>query len=550
MSLRSPAQPRSGPRAATARSAWLSLVAAAALAACGGSPSGGGGNAAPTANAGADQTAAAGVVVNLDGSASQDPEGSALTYTWAVANRPTSSSVAIITNPNAQRPSFVGDVQGNYTLSLLVKDAAGNDSNIDAVIVTIAGGNAAPIAHAGLDRNVKAGGMVVLDGVASRDVNRDTLTYAWSLLSRPDGSSAVLSGADSALPLFKADAPGTYVARLVVNDGQLSSVEDTVTITAASGNVAPNAQPGRPLNVLVGQAATLNGGASADPNGDLLTFSWLVSGRPIGSSLSNLGPGPLPGFVADVAGSYALQLAVNDGASSSQAQTVQLTAGTGNVAPNANAGTYKLVAAGSTVSLSGSASSDANPSTLLTTRWMLTSKPAGSTATLSGIPGVDNPSFVADRAGIYVASLVVWDGFSNSLSDAIGIRATAAAGPFDGSWRGTTAQQGREVSFGASASLMSSFVFVWSLPECYDPIGSPAEVPVFRTEFNFSPTLLVFDDGTFDFVASSGVLRAVNGAVTGGEFRGNITFVPGSNKPVQPSECLAPRTYTFVATKL
>jgi len=77
--------------------------------ACGGgggssssTPGTGGGNIAPTANAGADQTAVEGDIVNLDGSQSSDPDGSISTYSW----RQTVGPNVALTNVNTATPSF------------------------------------------------------------------------------------------------------------------------------------------------------------------------------------------------------------------------------------------------------------------------------------------------------------------------------------------------------------------------------------------------------------------------------------------------------------
>jgi hypothetical protein len=64
------------------------------------------------------------------------------------------------------------------------------------------------------------------------------------------------------------------------------------------------------------------------------------------------------------------------------------------------------------VNLNGGGSTDPDGDTL-TFGWSLTTLPAGSSATLTG-PASETPSFVADVAGTYVATLVVNDG---TLSD-------------------------------------------------------------------------------------------------------------------------------------
>jgi hypothetical protein len=75
---------------------------------------------------------------------------------------------------------------------------------------------------------------VSLDGSASSDTNDDVLTYSWSFVSRPAGSTAAFSDPTSAQPSFVVDEPGDYVVSLVVNDGFVDSVAATVTITAIS----------------------------------------------------------------------------------------------------------------------------------------------------------------------------------------------------------------------------------------------------------------------------------------------------------------------------
>lgn len=88
-------------------------------------------------------------------------------------------------------------------------------------------------AIAGTDRTVTADPVasVALDGSASVAPSGVTLTYAWVLSTRPDGSAAALTGANTATPAFVADRPGTYTAQLTVSAGD-DSDSDTVTVQA------------------------------------------------------------------------------------------------------------------------------------------------------------------------------------------------------------------------------------------------------------------------------------------------------------------------------
>lgn len=97
-------------------------------------------------------------------------------------------------------------------------------------------GNGQPVAHAGVDQAVALGNPLPLDATSSADPDGDALTYAWSVVSRPAGSSAVLGDATLASPSFVPDALGAYVLALTVSDGSLSSAEDRINVTAVGAD--------------------------------------------------------------------------------------------------------------------------------------------------------------------------------------------------------------------------------------------------------------------------------------------------------------------------
>jgi len=184
-------------------------------------------NSAPVADAGADQTAPVGALVTLDGSASFDVDGDPLTYDWSLADVPAGSAAAL-SNTAVVDPAFVIDVPGTYTASLAVNDGTA-DSAADIVLVTTE--NSPPVADAGPDIEAFVGDTIVLDGSGSSDVDGDALSYAWSLLSGP--STPELADANLAIANFVADAAGSYVAQLIVNDGSVNSAPDTSMIEVA-----------------------------------------------------------------------------------------------------------------------------------------------------------------------------------------------------------------------------------------------------------------------------------------------------------------------------
>lgn len=169
---------------------------------------------------------------------------------------------------------------------------------------------------------------------------------------------------------------------------------------------------------------TLNGSASSDPDGDALVFVWVMLAKPRGSQAELSSPLAVrPTFDADVKGSYVFALVVNDGRFHSAEDTVTVIASPGNSSPVANPGPNQDVAVGATVTLDASGSSDPD-NDLLTYTWYL-SPPFGSSAALSDLSAVQ-PTFTADVAGSYFATLQVSDGKLTSSPAVLFVNATEA----------------------------------------------------------------------------------------------------------------------------
>ena len=275
----------------------------------------------PVANAGPDLgNIRPGQTITLDGSTSFDPEGDPLTYSWSLSTP--AGSAAVLANPTSVRPTFIIDRDGDYVVQLIVNDGTVN-STPDSVIIS--SDNVRPVANAGPDQsNIAPNILITLDGSQSFDANGDSLTYSWSL-TKPDGSAAVLLSTTTVSPTFTVDRAGNYVAQLIVNDGTVSSIPDSVVI--ATINVAPVANAGPDQGGVVPlSSVTLNGSGSSDANSDPLTYSWTFVSMPSGSIAALDDPSsPTPKFTADLVGSYEVQLIVNDGTVNGVSDSVIIT---------------------------------------------------------------------------------------------------------------------------------------------------------------------------------------------------------------------------------
>lgn len=459
----------------------------------------------PLANAGPNQTVSVGSTVTLNGSGSSNPSGAGvLTFNWAFVSKPGGSAAQML-NPASVMPTFAIDVAGAYVLALTVTNGFGTDT-ANVAISTL---NSAPVAKAGANLTVAVGSTVLLNGAGSSDVDGDPLTYSWALIAAPVGSNAMLSNSTAVNSAFVADRAGTYVAQLIVRDRSQPSAPSTVTITTQ--NTPPVANAGANRTIAIGSTVQLNGSGSTDVDGDVLTYLWTLIARPVGSSTS-LGNAMAvnPAFTADRAGTYVAQLVVRDGKANSAATTVTVT--TLNTPPVANAGANQTVLAGALVNLNGAGSTDVDGDSL-SYRWSLTSVPSGSTAGLND-PAVANPSFRADRAGTYVAQLVVNDNNGmNSTPSTVTITTNAVQAPTATAGSSQTVKHGAQVMLSGSGTDPQSlpFTFLWSLTA--KPTSSQA---VISNATAATPTFIADLPGTYvvQLVVHNGVLPSVPATVT------------------------------------
>ena len=272
--------------------------------------------------------------------------------------------------------------------------------------------------------------------------------YLWEITSAPEDSSIALLEPNNFRTYLTPISVGTYIVKLTLTDDKGNSSSDEISIFITKTESTPMANAGPYQLVQVGETVTLNGTASADADGDEITYLWESyyspsygggtppeGEDPLISDFGIIGgwytqtaelddvTSPTPSFVASEIGEYKFILTVTDGRNTSFWSTVEIDAVQGNLIPIANAGEDRSVVTSNEITLDGSLSTDED-NDFLTYKWTFASKPSDSNATLFN-ELTSTPSFVADKDGEYVVSLTVNDSMIDSETD----HATITAGP-------------------------------------------------------------------------------------------------------------------------
>ena len=269
-------------------------------------------NQAPVVNAGAGQTITLPATASLTGSATDDGlpnPPAALTTTWSKVSGPGTVNFA---NAAALSTTATFSAAGNYVLRLTASDSVLTSSaNVTITVSPASGVNQAPQVNAGANQSITLPATANLSGSATDDGLPNppaTLTTTWSKVSGPGtvafGNAAMLSTSATF------DTAGSYVLRLSVSDGALTTTADvtiTVNDTAPSGlQVAPIADQTIALGARFQQLVQ----ATAPNINEVLTFALPTA--PTGAALS---PAPLIDWLPTAAqvGVNAFTARVTDG---------------------------------------------------------------------------------------------------------------------------------------------------------------------------------------------------------------------------------------------
>jgi len=255
--------------------------------------------------------------------------------------------------------------------------------------------------------------------LTASDADNDALTY--TLISQPQ-NGVVVGVAPDLVYTPNAGFSGVDSFEFEANDGVSTSNRALVTLNVIA---APNAQPiadaGSNVSVALSTTLTLDGSRSADTDNDTLTYRWSITQAPTGANpLLAASTTATPVLTPDTAGTYRIQLVVNDGQRDSDPDTVEVTVVRPNEPPVADAGGDRTVKLGAPIVLSGTQSFDPEGENL-SYRWQLETQPGGSDAQLVN-PLLPSTELITDMAGLYRISLTVNDGDQDSATVSVDIQ--------------------------------------------------------------------------------------------------------------------------------
>lgn len=163
----------------------------------------------------------------------------------------------------------------------------------DIIIEDPTTSNTPPVANAGIDQAVTTNTLVTLNANASSDIDGDTLSYSWSIISSPSITSS-LEDPTSATPSLIPDTDGDYVISLIVNDGTVDSVVDSVTVSSSTVSVnrsykIVDTNQSLCYNSSTGNTQTCTGsGTDADVDGNQPSYTLSSDGLSVTDNVTGL----------------------------------------------------------------------------------------------------------------------------------------------------------------------------------------------------------------------------------------------------------------------
>lgn len=332
------------------------------------------GNQPPVANAGGPYSGTVNVALTFNGSASTDPDGTIVSYSWDFGDGNTGTGAT---------PSHTYTTANTYNVTLTVTD---NMSATDSAgtTATIGQGNQSPVANAGGPYTGTAGVALTFDGSGSSDPDGTIVSYSWDF---GDGNTGT-----GVSPSHTYGANGNYTVSLTVTDNQSATGTATTTATIGAVNKPPVANPGGPYSGTINTALSFDGSGSTDSDGTIVSYSWDFGD-------GNTGTGVSPSHTYTAAGTFTVSLKVTDNAGDTGTATTTAVIGLGNKPPVANPNGPYSGTVGVAVAFDGTGSSDPD-GTIVSYSWNFGDGNTGSGA---------SPSHTYTAQGTYNVTLTVTD---------------------------------------------------------------------------------------------------------------------------------------------
>ncbi|RUO61820.1 S8 family serine peptidase [Pseudidiomarina insulisalsae] len=189
-----------------------------------------------------------------------------------IVSEPGNGTVVVTSNNNltyTPASGFVGDDSFTYR----GVDSAGQMTTVGTVEISVINNPPQAVVEE-VEGPQEADTTLELDASGSSDPDGDTLSFSWTQVS---GTSAAIADADQAIASIvvpAVDSTETAVFEVTVSDGTDSDTAQ-VQVIFQGPNRAPNASANSALRrVPSGQAVTLSGSSSGDPDGDVLSYNW------------------------------------------------------------------------------------------------------------------------------------------------------------------------------------------------------------------------------------------------------------------------------------
>ncbi len=374
-----------------------------------------------------------------DSQGGADPLGRVASFDTILANLTEGETGDTVSVPSADgvsadyEPADLDD--GSYELSAQAVDLFGNtDPSPATALFTVdtTGPSVSGITLSAPATVIPAGGSV--DITAEADVTDELSDVAdvTGLLLGPGGpylfgltGGPVWSGTAAGIELT-----GTYSAEIIATDSRGNVTILTGGSMSLTANQPPAVNAGGNFSVNEQSLATLNGSATADPEGQTVTYAWTQTGGSPAVTLQGTGHTVTffsPELVTNTPVQLTFRLTATDPYGASAFADAIVTVNNVNSPPVVNAGTDVTIPDSSTYNLNGSALDPEGD--LPTYQWTQISGPA---VTLSGA-ATTTPGFTPPSAGggdlTLIFQLTAADSLLASASDTVTVTVSAADKP-------------------------------------------------------------------------------------------------------------------------